>query len=120
MRKGKIAAQVAHASMKVFLDRGSISGGDGHNNAAKDFSFSITDAMEVWLRGAFTKVVVGTDSEDALYQLAEQARAANIPHAVIVDNGFTEFHGNKTTTCLAIGPDYAESIDPITKDLVLI
>lgn len=118
MRKGKIAAQVAHASMKVFFDRFNY-----FNRTATDPAYidmTLTPAMEEWYRGAFTKVVVGIDSEDALYQLAEQARAANIPHAVIVDNGFTEFHGNKTTTCLAIGPDYAENIDPITKDLKLI
>lgn len=118
MRKGKIAAQVAHASMKVFFDRFNY-----FNKTATDPAYidmTLTPAMEEWYRGAFTKVVVGVEGEDAIYQLAEQAKNLDIPHAVIIDNGFTEFHGNKTTTCLAIGPDYSEKIDQITKELKLI
>jgi len=113
MRRGKQIAQGAHAAMKVFFDKGEFYG----------HSFEITglsDTMVEWMKGAFTKVVVGVDSEDAIYQLAEKAREANIPHAVIIDSGFTEFHGNKTTTCIAIGPDDGDKIDKITGDLELI
>ena len=114
MRKGKIAAQVAHAAMKVFFDK-------GEWEDAKTFAIPhLTEQMKEWMKGAFTKVVVGVDSEDAIYQLAEKAREAGIPHAVIVDSGFTEFHGNKTTTCIAIGPDDGDEIDKITGDLELI
>jgi len=118
MRKGKMVAQGCHCSMKVFFDRFNYFNPIGNDPAYIDMT--LTPAMEEWYKGAFTKVVVGVDSEEAIYQLAEQAKKLDIPHAVIVDNGFTEFHGNKTTTCIAIGPDYSEKIDQITKDLKLI
>jgi PTH2 family peptidyl-tRNA hydrolase len=118
MRKGKMVAQGCHCSMKVFFDRFNYFNRIGEDPAYIDMS--LTPAMEEWYRGAFTKVVVGVDSEEAIYDLAKKAEELNIPHAVIIDNGFTEFHGNKTTTCIAIGPEYSEKIDQITKDLKLI
>ncbi len=114
MRKGKIAAQVAHAAMKVFFDKGEWE--DGQTFAITFLSSSMIE----WMKGAFTKVVVGVNSEDEIYQLAEKAREAGIPHAVIIDSGFTEFHGNKTTTCIAIGPDDGDKLDVITGNLELI
>jgi PTH2 family peptidyl-tRNA hydrolase len=39
---------------------------------------------------------------------------------LITDNGKTEFHGEPTRTCLAIGPDDAEKIDAITGRLQLL
>jgi peptidyl-tRNA hydrolase, PTH2 family len=119
-RKGKWCAQVAHAAMKVFFDMGQWVP-DNQKGFSNTFLIpNLTPPMIEWMKGAFTKVVVGVNSEDIIYQLAEKAREAGIPHAVIVDSGFTEFHGNKTTTCLAIGPDLAEKIDKITGDLELI
>ena len=38
---------------------------------------------------------------------------------LIEDSGLTEFHGQVTPTCVAIGPDYSEKIDPITGNLQL-
>ena len=113
MRKGKLAAQCCHSAMKVILDDRQIS--DKYM-----MNVRITAAMKEWLESAFTKVVLGVDSEEAIYELARKAKEANIPHAVIVDNGFTEFHGNKTTTCIAIGPDESDKIDLLTGDLKLI
>jgi PTH2 family peptidyl-tRNA hydrolase len=80
----------------------------------------VTEDMRKWMEGSFTKVVVGVNSEEEIYELAEAATRLDILHAVIVDSGFTEFHGNKTTTCIAIGPDKSEKIDKITKELPLI
>jgi len=39
---------------------------------------------------------------------------------LITDSGKTEFHGQPTRTCLAIGPDVADKIDPITGQLELL
>lgn len=114
MRKGKIAAQVAHASMKVFFDYG-----DWVDTNSFEIA-NIPHNMVEWMKGAFTKIVVGVNSEEEIYNLAKKATELDIPHAVIVDNGFTEFHGNKTTTCIAIGPEDSEKIDKITGDLKLI
>ena len=116
MRKGKIAAQVAHCAMKVFFDKLQWSIEDEGVAAI----VGITSEMKSWMMGAFTKVVVGCQSEQELYDLAKKAEEAGIPTAIIIDNGFTEFHGNKTTTCVAIGPDLSEKIDLITGGLQLI
>ena len=56
MRRGKAMAQVAHASMKVILDRGLR---DEHS-----IKIMLQDpALREWLNGTFTKVVVSVDSK---------------------------------------------------------
>lgn len=39
---------------------------------------------------------------------------------LITDSGKTEFHGEPTDTCLAIGPGEADKIDEITGHLQLL
>ena len=39
---------------------------------------------------------------------------------LITDSGRTEFHGQSTRTCLAIGPDDALKIDRVTGHLELL
>jgi PTH2 family peptidyl-tRNA hydrolase len=116
MRKGKMIAQGAHASLKVFLDRGILASGSG----AEAYTFSLTPAMQAWLGGRFTKVCVSVDSEAELDDVAAAARAAGVPVAVIVDAGQTEFHGVPTKTCLAIGPAWSDEVDAITGKLPLL
>jgi PTH2 family peptidyl-tRNA hydrolase len=108
MRKGKIAAQVAHASMKVFFDR------------MKEDKIIISKAMKEWVEGSFTKICVYVESEEELLALYKKALDADIPCALIKDNGNTEFHGVPTHTCVAIGPDYIDKIDAITGGLPLL
>ena len=116
MRKGKMVAQGAHASMKVFFD---IMG------AHDDGSFvineeCISEAMRDWIENKFTKVCVSVDSEKELLDVYNKAEKAGIPCSLIQDAGLTEFGGVPTYTAVAIGPDYEEKIDPITKDLKLL
>ena len=113
MRKGKMIAQGAHASLKIFLDRGAL-GADG------GYAFTTTPAMAAWLGGRFTKVCVSVDSEAALDAIVEQARVAGVPCALIVDAGATEFHGVPTKTCCAIGPAWTDEVDAITGALPLL
>lgn len=126
-RAGKTASQVAHASLKVFLDRIKVSplafpeGNDKRQMAELNF----TPAMLEWLnweegKPGFTKIVVGCNSESELRELEVKANAAGIPNAIILDNGVTEFHGVKTYTCICLGPDEAEKIDLITGDCSLL
>jgi peptidyl-tRNA hydrolase, PTH2 family len=114
MRKGKMIAQGSHACLKVFLDRGTAAEGGG------SYSFATTPAMDAWLTGRFKKVCVSVTSEAELDAVAERARAAGLPCAVVVDAGHTEFHGVPTKTCLAIGPADAPDIDAITGTLPLL
>jgi len=113
MRKGKMIAQGAHASLKVLTDRRLTS--DEHT-----YTIALTPAMAAWLTGRFTKVCVSVDSEEALVAVVERARAANVPVAMIVDAGKTEFHGVPTKTCCAVGPAWADEVDAITGELPLL
>lgn len=112
MRKGKMIAQGAHASLKVLTDRG---------RAAEDtFAIELTPAMAAWLTGRFTKVCVSVDSEEALDAVVARARAANVPVALIVDSGKTEFRGVPTKTCCAVGPAWTDEVDAVTGELPLL
>lgn len=117
MRKGKCCSQAAHASFKVFLDLSSTYHDD---NIVNFFKYNSNSVWDKWLNGGFTKVVVSCNSEDELIELYEKAKEANIPTALIIDSGATEFNGIPTKTCVAIGPDYNENINPITSHLKLL
>jgi peptidyl-tRNA hydrolase, PTH2 family len=112
MRKGKMIAQGAHASLKVLLDAGAVEG--------DRFTLALTPGMAKWLGGRFTKVCVSVDSEAALDAIVEKARAAGVPCALVVDAGQTEFHGVPTKTCCAVGPAWTDEVDAVTGGLPLL
>lgn len=113
MRKGKIAAQVAHASMKVFFDR-QVDYDPG------EMKIELTEAMQHWVDNAFTKICVSVNSEAELDAIYEKAIEFGIPAAMIVDSGRTEFNGVPTKTCVAIGPDHVANVDKVTSGLPLL
>lgn len=115
MRKGKMIAQGAHASLKVLTDAAHASE-DG-----TQLTLALDPAAARWLVGGrFTKVCVSVDSEAALDEVVARARAAGVPCAVIVDAGRTEFHGVPTKTCCAVGPAWVDEVDAITGALPLL
>jgi peptidyl-tRNA hydrolase, PTH2 family len=114
MRKGKMIAQGAHASLKVVLDAGGI------DPLRRAFTMRLDPAMAAWLGGRFTKVCVSVDSEAALDAIVERARGAGVPCALVVDAGATEFHGVPTKTCCAVGPAWVDAVDAITGELPLL
>ena len=91
MRKGKMCAQVAHASMKVFFDRMEDVSFD--LNRRNIYFCDFTTEMLQWMEGSFAKIVVGCNSEQELFDLQKQADEAGIVNALILDNGNTEFKG---------------------------
>jgi peptidyl-tRNA hydrolase, PTH2 family len=114
MRKGKMIAQGAHASMKVLLD------GGGLDAERTQFTLRTWPALAAWLGGRFTKVCVSVDSEAALDEVVAKAQAAGVPVALIVDAGQTEFRGVPTKTCCAVGPAWSDEVDAITGGLSLL
>ena len=112
MRKGKMAAQAAHASMKVLLDRGDENDGL--------FSVYLWPEARDWVEGSFTKVVLGCNSEEELRKLYSAAQQERLPCSFIMDAGKTEFNGVPTPTCIAIGPADEDKIDKITGHLKLL
>ena len=114
MRKGKMIAQGAHASLKVLLDAG------GADPGGTAFTIRLDPALSAWLGGRFTKICVSVDSEAALEAVVEKARAAGVPCALIIDAGHTEFHGVPTKTCCAVGPAWSDAVDAVTGGLPLL
>lgn len=105
MRKGKMVAQGAHASLGAILEEGKLK----------------TDADTVaWLEGRFTKICVSVDSEEELLNVYEQTKTAGLNCSLIEDAGFTEFHGKPTLTAVGVGPGLPEDIDKITGELKLL
>lgn len=109
MRKGKMVAQGAHASMAAILNLGEF----------KDEGLVIPKDERIWewITGKFKKITVSVNSEKELLDLYEQAKSAGLVCALIQDSGLTEFNGVPTYTAVAIGPDNAEKINPITGSL---
>jgi peptidyl-tRNA hydrolase, PTH2 family len=124
MRKGKMAAQAAHASTLVILkkmkqERFTSPSGVEYTKLSMDVV-----ADEVWdkwlLSATFKKIVVSVNSEQELLDIYQKALDNRLPAAIITDHGLTEFDGVPTKTCIAIGPAMSEDIDPITRHLPLL
>ncbi len=119
MRTGKIAAQVAHASMKILLDR-MLDDKSLLNHTRRSIMLRNGSPLQQWLDGQFTKIVLYVNSKEELLTLKDNAESIKIYTALITDAGKTEFHNKPTITALAIGPDYLEKIDKVTGGLPLL
>jgi PTH2 family peptidyl-tRNA hydrolase len=111
MRKGKMVAQGAHASLGVFVQ-------DVVHDS--DSVIDLSPSVLEWLRTGQTKICVGVYSEEGLMFCKERAEALHLPHYLVLDEGRTEFNGVATYTALAIGPADTETIDKITGHLKLL
>ena len=98
--RGKLAAQVAHASVAGFL------AADG-------------EAKKNWLDVGMPKVVLSASGENEVTALYQQAMEAKLPTYVISDAGKTVVEPG-TITCVVIGPAVIEEIDKITGHLRLL
>lgn len=103
MSSGKLAVQVAHASL----------------SAAENARTEKSEWFESWLGKRQKKVVVGVPSENDLKDLEEEAEGFDIPHHLITDAGLTELSPG-TPTVLGIGPAPNDEVDKVTGDLPLL
>ncbi len=99
MGPGKLAAQVAHASLSAYERAGD------------------TD-RRAWRADGQMKVVLRVDDESSLFEIAEQGRRAGLPVSVIRDAGRTQLDPG-TVTAVGLGPAGADEIDRITGELSL-
>jgi PTH2 family peptidyl-tRNA hydrolase len=99
MGEGKLAAQVAHASLMAFED-------------------ADRQAASEWKGSGQKKVVLKGSGEDQLFELADRAEREGLPNAVIRDAGHTQLDSG-TATAVAIGPGEDEIVDRVTGDLSL-
>ena len=114
MRRGKEIAQGAHASM-AFLTRRL----KGQNTQYVAMDRLLQPVEKEWIDSSFRKITCYVDSEEQLQDLHIAALAAGVTSQLITDSGTTEFGGIPTVTCLALGPDYEERLDPLTGGLKL-
>ncbi len=117
MRKGKVASQVSHASMKAILDEGYVQAAE---LGLDTFIIPMSNEMQDWMVGIFTKICVSVDSEEELLNTYQQAKDAGLLCSLIRDAGLTEFGGVPTYTAVAIGPARNEDVDKITGNLKLL
>ncbi len=111
MRKGKLVAQGAHASMGAIL---SLMKQEGNT-----LTLEMDERTEPWLTGRFKKICVYVNTEQELLDLHKQALDAGMVCSLIQDAGLTEFGGVKTYTAVGIGPDREDKVDVLTKHLPL-
>ena len=119
MRKGKMCAQSAHASMKVFLDR-KINLESFLYTLSNNLLIELNEPMKLWINGNFKKIVVSVNSEKELLDLSYRSIEREIPYSLIYDNGLTEFDGIETLTCGAFGPYWSEELNELTGHLRLL
>ena len=100
MPKGKLAAQVSHASLE----------------AAYRSDQGIVDQ---WRQTGVKKVVLKVVGKKELFDYIKRAKRHNLTTVVIRDAGKT-FLIPGTITCGAIGPDEEEKVSEITADLKLL
>lgn len=112
MRKGKLVAQGAHASMGAILGQMTKNG----NTMTLDLG---DQRLAPWVTGRFKKICVYVNSEQELIDVYNNAKQANLICSLIEDSGLTEFHGVKTLTAVAVGPDQEDKINQVTGHLPL-
>lgn len=113
MSRGKMAAQVAHASLgcllkkpiRVFIVV-----------LLKSIGIKIGGPIGSWLNGKFTKITLGVNSEKELLEIFEKAKSKNLNAVLITDAGLTEFNG-PTHTCVGIGPHFQSDFVEVTGHL---
>ena len=99
MGRGKLAAQVAHASLSAYEDTGK-------------------RTRTQWKGEGQKKVVLKADGEKTLFRLADEAERRGLPNAIVRDAGHTQLEPG-TVTCLAVGPGDDDEVDRVTGDLSL-
>lgn len=100
MGDGKLAAQVAHASLDAYEE-------------------ADPDARRAWKDGGQKKIVLEVSSERDIQDLADRARREGLPHAVVRDAGHTQLEPGTVTT-FAVGPADEELVDRVTGELSLL
>lgn len=132
MSKGKMAAQVSHASMAFlthqFLDENCINKTEIIIDGKRSFVLNIpvTEEVNEWMMNSFTKVILEVKNENQLVKFVTKIKEAglieNKDFFCIRDNCKTELEPDETGTrftCIGFIPMEAEKIDPLTKRLQL-
>ena len=110
MPQGKLAAQVSHASLGALFKCGL------KTDVLLQIDLRNGDAVQEWLNGSFTKIVLYVKSDEKLVSVFEKAQEAGLPSVLITDAGHTVFD-KPTRTCVGIGPVFPDQLKGITDKL---
>jgi len=100
MGKGKIASQVAHASVAAL-------------------QLAPEEDADEWESEGMKKVVLKVSSKESLLKVFDDAKKTGLPVAIIKDRGLTQIEPG-SPTAVGIGPAEDEEIDKITGKLKLL
>lgn len=103
MGKGKLAAQASHASLEAYRKAERMDG----------------EETREWLQSGMPKVAVKVQGEKELIAVFQEAKDADLPAALIQDQGRTQLEPG-TYTCVGIGPSRSGKLDKITGKLKLL
>lgn len=124
MSRGKLSAQVSHASMAFLLKavKGNIS--KLSDNYYVSEVVLEKEVYENWMNDSFTKVVLAVDNEEDLQAVVERAEERGMLEGMeyfcIRDNCLTELKPDETGTrwtCIGFKPMRRETIDSVTGGL---
>jgi PTH2 family peptidyl-tRNA hydrolase len=113
LRHGKLAAQVAHASLGAVFSKSYV---EQHTNGVRTKVTPMSPETEIWFNEKFTKIILRCDSEMQLLSIHQQAEDAGLLRSLIQDAGDTVFK-EPTYTCVGIGPATNEQLAHITDKL---
>lgn len=119
MPPGKLAAQVAHASMGAVFRFSDIKY-DSNADKIQSINLSLYRNIDIWLNeDSFTKIVLGVNSEQELQELFDLLTQKGLHPVLITDNGKTVFNGVPTVTCFGLPPYESFFVDQYTGHLKL-
>ena len=114
LRHGKLAAQVAHASMGACTMYSTID----YECGRPFLRVPLIDDQIDWWENNFTKVVLKCDTKEDLISLYDKALDMELNAALIKDSGDTVF-SEPTITCVGIGPASEEDLNKLVGHLKL-
>lgn len=103
MGKGKIASQVAHASLTSALQVKRLK----------------PEWFDEWISKGQEKVVLKVNNEDELLEILNKARSKGLIAVEVRDRGYTQVPAG-SLTCVGIGPAPEDLIDEVTGKLKLL
>jgi peptidyl-tRNA hydrolase len=115
LRRAEVASLVSRATARFFLD-------NDESEENEELRIKLSSIEADWISQGAGVVVLGVPSQGALDSLLFRAEAAGIPyHTVSHRRKLDEKSEGEDVViaCVALGPDYSDSLDPITGKLKL-
>jgi len=104
---GKLAGQVGHGAAWLGWQKAKM-------------GEKLTADEEYWFDNGAAKIVKrGPETVEELEEIQRQAQKAGIATHLVFDHGKTVFKGERTLTCLALGPARVSVLDPIVRSIPL-